>query len=171
MKPVDIKLSQEQIDKAVDWCMNVRSHKGKDLKFDVNNTSRGVDIMGRLGEIAASEVFGGEIDWSLHGGGDPGHDIYIFGKSAQVKTSSLPTLIFNDENQFIADVAILVQLIGTKTEPQNINNIWRVWGVVSKPKFMRLHIKKNYGYGERLILQANHLKSPNEFVQIMTSPF
>lgn len=170
MKPVDIRLTQEQIDKAVDWCMNVRSHKGRDLKFDVNNSSRGVDIMGRLGEIAATQVFGGEIDWSLHGGGDPGFDTHFFGLSAAIKTSSLPTLIFNDESYFTTDIAVLVQLVGDKTQPQQLSNIWRVWGVVSREKFMRLHMKKNYGYGERLILQANHLKSPSEFIGLMTSP-
>jgi hypothetical protein len=112
--------------------------------------------MGYLGELAAAKVYNTKTDDRVLTGGDAGHDLVIDGKTYQVKTTVTKELIFNSKELFSADYAILVTLIGDRTQP-HINSQFIVWGDISKEKFLQVCYEKDYGYGVRYVCQIDDL--------------
>lgn len=161
MSFVDVRLSADEVAKCVAFTDLVWANKTEfgvvDRKFDRNNSSYSVSLMGKLGEVAACNVFGGELDWSVSPSGDDGSDTYLDGMSVQIKTSTRPLLIFNDAGCFSSDSAILVQLLGDRNCPESPESVWRVWGIVSRARFMRLCYEHDFGYGVRLVLDREHV--------------
>ena len=157
---VIITLTNEEILTSLNFINNMREdkheHNVKDKKFDSKNTSYSVNLMGHLGECAASRVYGGRVDTNVRTGGDAGYDLDIGGLTYQVKTSTTRDLIFNAPELFSADRAILVTLIGDRTQP-HVNSKFIVWGHISRRKFMEVYQYRNYGYGDRLVCGLEYL--------------
>lgn len=158
---IKVYLTKEEIQASIAFADNLQKNKVIDKKFDRNNTSWAVSLMGHLGEKAAAKVYGGNVDHSLLKGGDDGTDLTIDGITYQVKTSTTTSLIFNSWQDFIADKAILVQLIGDKTQP-HINSHFLVWGDITKDRFQRHYHVKNYGYGDRIVCEMKWLEEAKE---------
>jgi hypothetical protein len=157
---VQIQLTPEEIESSLQFVDAMRQDKKEfnvtDKKFDAKNTSWAVNLMGYLGELAAAKVYNTKTDDRVLTGGDAGHDLVINGKTYQVKTTVTKELIFNSKELFSADYAILVTLIGDRTQP-HINSEFVVWGDISKEKFLQVCYEKDYGYGARYVCQVNDL--------------
>ena len=157
---VIVRLTEEEILNSLNFVNNMREdkyeHSVKDKKFDSKNTSYSVNLLGHLGEQAAARVYGGDVDTTVRTGGDAGYDLLIGGLKYQVKTSTTRDLIFNDAELFNADRAILVTLVGDRTQPHR-DSEFIVWGHISKRKFMEVFRYHDYGYGKRLVCGIEHL--------------
>ena len=169
---VDVVLTPDEVARCVaftDACVVNKSEFAVfDRKFDRRNSSYAVSLMGKLGEVAAARVFGCELDWSVSPSGDDGDDTVLCGFSCQIKSSTLPLLIFNDAGCFSSDSAVLVQLLGDRQRPDASDSVWRVWGVVSRKKFFNLCYERDFGYGSRLCLGVDFLTGPDAFLQLMS---
>jgi hypothetical protein len=157
---VEVKLSPEEIQSALQFVEAMREDKKEynvvDKKFDAKNTSWAVNLMGYLGELAAAKVYKTTTDNRVLTGGDAGHDLVVDDKTYQVKTTVTKELIFNSKELFSADYAILVTLIGDRTQP-HIDSRFIVWGDISREDFLKVCKEKNYGYGERFVCDVNAL--------------
>lgn len=158
---IDVYLTKEEIDSALNFVNAMRhdkkEHSVVDKKFDAKNTSWAVNLMGYLGEVAVAKTYNVLTDSRVLTGGDAGYDLIINGKTVQVKTSITNQLIFNAKNLFSADYAILVQLIGDRTNP-HIDSYFRIWGDISKEKFLDVCFEKDYGYGTRYVCNYSDLR-------------
>lgn len=157
---VEVRLTPEEIESSLQFVDAMRKDKQEfnvtDKKFDANNTSWAVNLMGYLGELAAAKVYKTTTDDRVLTGGDAGHDLVIDGKTYQVKTTVTKELIFNSKELFTADYAILVTLIGDRTQP-HINSRFVVWGDISRDKFLDVCYEKDFGYGVRYVCEIDDL--------------
>ena len=157
---VEIRLTQEEIDSSLAFVDAMRSDKKEhnvvDKKFDSKNTSWAVNLMGHLGEKAVAKVYEVAVDDRVLTGGDEGYDLVIKNKTVQVKTTITNQLIFNSKELFSADYAILVTLVGDRTQP-HVNSHFVVWGDISKDKFIDVCFEKDFGYGVRYVCNIEDL--------------
>jgi len=158
---IDIELTEDEIMDALRFVHRVRENKKQyevvDKKFDKNNSSYSVNLMGQLGEVACGKGLGLEVDRSISPSGDNGHDLSTsLGKNIQVKTSTLDKLIFNAPELFVSDYAVLVQFFGDKQIP-HVDSKFTIVGWVTRELFLANHYKHDYGYGIRLVMDANQL--------------
>ena len=157
---VEVELTPEEIESSLQFVDAMRKDKQEfnvtDKKFDAKNTSWAVNLMGYLGELAAAKVYKTTTDDRVLTGGDAGHDLVIDGKTYQVKTTVTKELIFNSKELFTADYAILVTLIGDRTQP-HINSRFIVWGDISRDKFLQVCYEKDFGYGVRYVCEIDDL--------------
>lgn len=157
---VEVELTPEEIESSLQFVDAMRKDKQEfnvtDKKFDAKNTSWAVNLMGYLGELAAAKVYKTTTDDRVLTGGDAGHDLVINGKTYQVKTTVTKELIFNSKELFTADYAILVTLVGDRTQP-HINSRFIVWGDISRDKFLQLCYEKDFGYGVRYVCEIDDL--------------
>ena len=133
-----------------------KEHNVVDKKFDSKNTSWAVNLMGHLGEKAVAKVYEVAVDDRVLTGGDEGYDLVIKNKTVQVKTTITNQLIFNSKELFSADYAILVTLVGDRTQP-HVNSHFVVWGDISKDKFIDVCFEKDFGYGVRYVCNIEDL--------------
>ncbi len=157
---IEIELSKSEVDNALDFVHRMREdkkeHSVTDKKFDSNNTSWAVNLMGYLGELAVAKAYDVNPDTRVLTGGDEGHDLIINGKKIQVKTTTTSKLIFNSKELFSADYAILVQLLGDKRMP-HLKPQFIIWGCISKEKFLDVCYEQDFGYGIRFVCNINDL--------------
>ncbi len=157
---VEVELTPEEIESSLQFVDAMRKDKQEfnvtDKKFDAKNTSWAVNLMGYLGELAAAKVYKTTTDDRVLTGGDAGHDLVIDGKTYQVKTTVTKELIFNSKELFTADYAILVTLVGDRTQP-HINSRFIVWGDISRDKFLQVCYEKDFGYGVRYVCEIDDL--------------
>lgn len=155
-----ITLTEQEIQDSLKFVNEMREdkheHNVRDQKFDSKNTSYSVNLMGHLGERAAARVYGGSVDTTVRTAGDAGYDLYVGGLRYQVKTSTTRDLIFNAPELFNADRAILVTLVGDRTQPHR-DSKFIVWGHISRRRFMEVFKYHNYGYGDRLVCGLEYL--------------
>ncbi len=160
MKPFIIKLTDEEVSNALAFIDEMRGDKIEksvtDKKFDKNNTSYAVNLMGYLGEVAVAKMLEVPTDTTVRTAGDDGYDLVFEGKTIQVKTSVLPSLIFNDVELFTADYAILVQLIGDRQNP-HVDSEFHIHGWITREEFKNTCYRKDYGYGERFVVDSDKL--------------
>jgi hypothetical protein len=163
-----IELTEDEIMDSLRFVHRVRENKKQyevtDKKFDKNNSSYSVNLMGRLGEVACGKVLGLQVDETITPSGDNGHDlITAMGKNIQVKTSTLSQLIFNAPELFVSDVAVLVRFYGDKQLP-HVDSKFEVLGWITRESFLANHYLHDYGYGTRLVMDANQLKPMEELI-------
>jgi hypothetical protein len=159
---VDVELTLDEIMDALRFVHLVRENKKQyevtDKKFDRNNSSYSVNLMGQLGEMACGKGLGLQVDRTVTPSGDNGHDLSTaLGKNIQVKTSTLPQLIFNAPELFVSDYAVLVQFFGDKQLP-HVDSKFSLIGWTTRELFLANHYKHDYGYGIRLVMDANQLQ-------------
>lgn len=163
-----IELTEDEIMDSLRFVHRVRENKKQyevtDKKFDKNNSSYSVNLMGRLGEVACGKVLGLRVDETITPSGDNGHDlISAMGKNIQVKTSTLSQLIFNAPELFVSDVAVLVKFYGDKQLP-HVDSKFEVLGWITRESFLANHYLHDYGYGTRLVMDADQLRPMEELV-------
>lgn len=174
LKPIRIQLTPKQISHTVDWvneCQNLkRNSNATDHWFDKNQTSNSVALVGKLGEIAAQQIFGGTIDWDIHIHGDNGQDLKLKHHTALVKTNTYQGdprkvhLIVNTlEEVQRADASILVHLQGNKHKPDDPDNIWEICGIISQAKYLKHHKTRDYSNGTRTYVTKESLTHPHTY--------
>jgi len=165
-KPVEIRLTEDEVQNALDFIHNMREtkqkHNSKDMMFDLNNTSEGINIVGHLGEIAAAKYLEVTVNQEIYIKGDDGTDLDLNGISIQVKTSKLPKLIFNKESDFATDVAVLSQFVGKDNRHAEKDPVFHLWGWITKEEFMDKYYQYDFGYGTRLVVESIQLKPIEE---------
>ncbi len=140
-----------------------KQHEVVDKKFDRNNSSYSVNLMGRLGEVVVAKTLQIPTDDSITAGGDVGYDLVShLGKRIAVKTSTLDSLIFNKIEDFSADIAILVKFVGDKQIPHADGKFF-ILGWIDHQTFVDTFHWHDYGYGNRLVLNASQLKPIEEY--------
>jgi hypothetical protein len=168
-QPIEVELTEDEVQKSLDFVENMRRdkvhHNVTDRMFDRKNTSEGINIIGHLGEAAVAKVLGLTPDTSVLTGGDDGNDLTLGSTTIQVKTSVLPSLIFNAPELFKSDVAILAQYTGVDKTRSQEDPKFVVWGWIEREVFLVLHHKKDYGYGTRLVMGASMLHSLDSLVE------
>lgn len=173
-----IELSHPQIKRAQDWVIEKhvvkRAAGSVDLFFSERSSDTvSVDLMGRLGEIAAATAFGLDwdraLDWTIVAGGDSGIDLVSHGYRWDVKTTTTAYLAFNGMPAFRADAAILVQLDGAMAEPDRVGRGYDVSRVCSRQRFLRDAEDRDFGYGVRKVIAADKLRRSEEFLAAIRS--
>jgi hypothetical protein len=157
---VEVHLTKEEINSCLVFVEAMRNNKQEhnviDKKFDSKNTSWAVNLMGYLGEKAVAKVYEVAVDDRVLTGGDEGYDLIINNKTVQIKTTTTNQLIFNSKELFSADYAILVTLVGDRTQP-HIDSHFIIWGDISKNKFNEVCFEKDFGYGIRYVCNMEDL--------------
>ena len=157
---VEVHLTEKEINSCLVFVEAMRNNKQEhnvvDKKFDSKNTSWAVNLMGYLGEKAVAKVYEVAVDDRVLTGGDEGYDLVINNKTVQIKTTTTNQLIFNSKELFSADYAILVTLVGDRTQP-HINSHFIIWGDISKDKFNDVCFEKDFGYGIRYVCNIENL--------------
>jgi len=160
-----VTLTEDELMDSLRFVHRVRENKKEydvvDKKFDKGNTSYSVNLLGRLGEVAVSKVLRVPTDDSITPSGDGGYDLETSTQRIQVKTSTLPQLIFNAPELFSADIAVLVHFTGDKVLP-HVDGIYDVLGWIDRETFLAKHYNHDYGYGMRLVMNADQLKPMEE---------
>lgn len=167
---IEVTVSKERVAETLEFVKAMREAKEKynvtDKMFDRNNTSEGINIIGHLGEQAIGQALGFPVDTTVLVGGDNGSDMTVGDITIQVKTSQLKSLIFNAPWLFKSDIAILVQFVGEDKTRSEEDPRFVIWGYVDKATFKQNHYKRDYGYGERLVMDAKDLL-PIESLQLL----
>ena len=162
-KPVEVELEPDLVKKSVDFCKKLQedkqANKVTDLMFDKKNDSFNINLLGHLGEVAVGKVLNVPIDYEIRTHGDAGWDTVIEGRTVQIKTSNLPSLIFNSPRVFKAQIAVLVQFLGEDRQNADKDPRFKVWGWCTREEFMKMHYKQDYGYGA---VSYTHLTLPTK---------
>lgn len=167
---IEVTVSPERVQETITFVKNMRlakeKHQVADKMFDRNNTSEGINIIGHLGEQAVGQALGFDVDTTVMIGGDQGYDMKDkLGATIQVKTSQLKSLIFNASWLFKSDIAIQVQYVGNDKTKSEEDPRFIIWGYIDKATFKANHYKKDYGYGERLVMDVSDLKPIEDFLE------
>jgi hypothetical protein len=167
---IEVLVSPERVKETLEFVKAMREVKEKnnvtDRMFDRNNTSAGINVIGHLGEQAIGQALGFPVDTTVLVGGDNGSDMEVNGTTIQVKTSQLKCLIFNQLWQFKSDIAILVQYIGADKTKSEEDPMFVILGYIDKATFKEKHYRKDYGYGERYVMDAKDLLPIEELTLI-----
>jgi hypothetical protein len=159
---IEVTVSPERVKETLEFVKAMREAKQKhnveDKMFDRNNTSEGINIIGHLGEQAIGQALGIPVDTTVMIGGDDGSDMKVGDTTIQVKTSQLKSLIFNASWLFKSDIAVQVQYVGNDKTKSEEDPRFIIWGYIDKATFKANHYKKDYGYGERLVMDVSDLK-------------
>jgi len=169
-QPIEVTLTPEEVFRSLDFVQTMRQTKTLEKMFDLNNTSEGINIIGHLGETSVAKVLGINSDTTVLVGGDTGNDLMLGNTAIQVKTSVLPSLIFNSADLFVSDVAVLTQFIGEDKRESHKDPRFHVWGWIEKDIFLRDYYLRNYGYGTRLVLDSIKLHTLDSLVETALNP-
>jgi hypothetical protein len=120
---------------------------------DKNQTDRIANIRGLWAEIAVAYLYDTTIDETQRPGGDHGIDLYIDGRTVQVKynTYYYGDLYFNSLDEFVCELAFLVVPGGRR------DGLVYVVGWITREEFENIHTVKDYGYGDRVRVEQKHL--------------
>jgi hypothetical protein len=111
------------------------------------------DIDGARAEFAVAKLYGLEPP-TLNVAGDEGCDLWFGQVSIDVKFTRTSALIFDNLHKFRADVAVLVEPHGERPERMT------VVGWSTRDHFKDHAVVKQMKYGEKLVMDREHLKSP-----------
>lgn len=155
-------------------------------KTDIFNDQE-VDRLGIIGEYAAADVFGVDIDWNITVHGDKGHDLILPNKwTAAVKFNhryegylmieGRDTDTDDELSDLTTDVLILTH---TFCEPkQNICHCHKkllnplipstviIAGWISRQEFMKVKGEANWGAGVRHFVEVSDLHHPCELMAL-----
>ena len=134
--------------RAVNEALQTRSNN-----FTPHRTEFELHYVGVMGEFVVARALGVSVDRSVKIGSDNGIDLMFRDASIQVKASTYtgnePSLIFNDLEEFKADLAVGVQILcPVRTS---------IMGWMSREDFLTKHKIANYGYGNRFVVGQKQL--------------
>jgi hypothetical protein len=123
------------------------------------------NILGFKAEYAVAKVLGCKLP-SLNIVTDGGVDLWADDVAIDVKyTKNTTELIFDDYKEFKADVAVLVR-------PTDKEDVLEILGYLDKEKFVGMAVDKDYGYGERKVVDAELLDPiQNLWTKVIDSRF
>jgi hypothetical protein len=125
----------------------------KSFAARVGNDNYERNLVGLLGEYAVAKYFREPMDLFIDLGGDNNiTDLVIGNMTTSVKCSyyaESPHLIFNTLDEFRQDVAILASVL----EPSRV----QLHGWTSRERFRELHKRRDFGYGERCVVDESDL--------------
>ena len=127
-------------------------------RLENKNQSRlDANIMGFMAEFAVCRVLGAEAP-RLNFATDGGVDLWLGDVTIDVKYTSKKTskLIFDSVDKFKSQVAILV------TATDNMD-VMEILGWCGKGRFIEDSYGKDFGYGERLVMDADKLQPIEQF--------
>lgn len=113
-------------------------------------------------EYAVEKLTGVPMNYTVTPGGGAANTVTIGGRRCLVRASD-DLLIFNDVAAFDADAAILVSPTGSERDPFSGSHPrhWRrnvtVKGWIDRDTFLRQCVKRDLGYGPRLVLRDGQL--------------
>ena len=124
-------------------------------KHDESKSEFELHYIGAMGEYAVSKEHGAPMDERVHLGGDDGVDFVINGYECHVKTFTYtgpnPEFFIDDIDCFTAEIGIGTRVLSpTRVE---------ISGCISRKRFEKYMVKKEYGYGSRLMVPC-HLLQP-----------
>jgi hypothetical protein len=165
---IEVTLTEDELIDSLRFVHRVREkkrhHDVVDKKFDRNNSSYSVNLMGRLGEVVVAKTLQIPTDDSVTAGGDVGFDLVShLGNTIAVKTSTLDSLIFNKIEDFSASIALLVKFVGDKQLPHDGGKFFII-GWISRQDFIDNHYLHDYGYGMRLVIDGDKLNPIEEYL-------
>ena len=126
-----------------------------------NHTDFATNYIGMLGEIAVSKALFIPIRTEITIGGDQNVDMTHHGKTIQIKTSSHAYvkgeryLIFNNREEFSADLAILCSIQSPA--------VVKIHGFISQKKFLLNCEQQDFGYGIRCVVSEKFLTNIDRF--------
>lgn len=125
-------------------------HMNKGPRLDDPKQSRvEANKIGFMAEFAVCRAFGTEPP-RLNIATDGGVDLWMDDISVDVKLTNTGKLIFDSMDKFKANVAVLAT---TTDEPDCI----KLLGWTGRTRFEEMHHKHDFGYGERLVMDADDL--------------
>ena len=127
-------------------------------RLENNNQSRlDANIFGFMAEFAVCRVLGTEPP-RLNFATDGGVDLWLGDVTIDVKYTARKTskLIFDSVDKFKSQVAILV------TATDNMD-VMEILGWCSKGRFIEDSYSKDFGYGKRLVMDADKLQPIEQF--------
>lgn len=168
--PIEITLTAEEVAEGLAFVRKVRENKEKhgvrDMMFDLNNTSEGINTVGHLGEVAAAKLLGLEVNRDIYVHGDGGLDLELDGTTIQVKTSKLAKMIFNHHLDFSTDIAVLSQYVGKDNRNAQDDPRFLIWGWIDKEGFMEKYYPYDFGYGSRLVVESIQLNPIESLLKV-----
>lgn len=124
-------------------------------KIASDRSSIEINADGLLSEGAVAAEFRLRADTSFRPRGDGGRDLRSPGGDAiDVKSSSLPYLIFNRVRDFRSDVAFLTRVEG---------DLVTLVGWTLRSVFRELSETRNFGYGDRAVMHSSLLLPVGEY--------
>ena len=152
---------------ANDLCDYKRSIGVKSKNFDKGRISDySLTVFGVLGEVAVAKYLGVPVDYDFYPGTDGGKDLEYAGRIIQIKTATKRTdLIFDDLNDFQADIAILVKHLGGNRDTVETDPRFGIVGWIERDDFMKSYQVKNYGFGDRAMVTERFLSPISAFCQ------
>lgn len=125
-------------------------HMGKGPRLENPRQERvNANWWGFMAEFAVCRVFGLELP-RLNVATDGGVDLWLGDISVDVKFSQTNKLIFDSEEKFRANVALLVV-------PGGEADVLELAGWIGRTAFLENCGKHDFGYGERLVMDADNL--------------
>jgi len=126
------------------------------------NTQSQADLLGVLGEYAASKYLNIPFDTSINLNGDGGEvDMFLGENSIQVKSTKYTTgrLVFNKKEEIKADINIFVYC--------NIENKFaRILGFIKRDDVFDVLYEKDLGHGVRFCVDQEKLSPISEILEI-----
>jgi hypothetical protein len=118
-----------------------------------------------MGQYAVSKYLGVPMDWSICVGGNKNPHFTVNGITMRVQTPTHhpPVLKLNRVEDFYTD--LMVVCMEWPGEP----GVIAIYGCVSRDRFLREHMLKDFGYGKRLTLMSWDL-TPIADYQIEAAP-
>ena len=130
--------------------ITVTSYVGK------TNTTEKLNFVGLLAEIAVAKYFDANIDENIYEVGDGGNpDIDLGSVTLEVRGTQYypPDLIVSFINKSRATAYVLCLVNPVVNEECTID----IYGCVSRKRFNKEYIIKNYGYGDRYVMEPQNL--------------
>jgi hypothetical protein len=158
---IRIELTPEELTKLYRNAVNrdaPKNARGIKAPNTFKKTTLELHLLEVTGQYAVSKYLDEPMDWSIKmAGNKTGIHLYASGFSLCVQTPSYhpPILKFNRASDFTADLAVLCY--------QADQNIVDIHGCVSRERFLREHLKQNFGHGNRLTMPSWNLTSIEEF--------
>ena len=168
-QPIMVTVDQERVQETLEFVERMRedkvAHNVTDRMFDITNTSEGINVLGHLGEQAVAQILGINTDTTIRTHGDDGWDLEYHNIQLQVKTSNTPKLIFNAPHLFSAEAGILAQFVGEDKRTAELDPSFVVWGWITHKEFMQRHYVKNFGYGDRWVVDSGYLHALDSILE------
>jgi len=125
-------------------CKEINKIKKVDLTRNKDRNPVKIMFLGLRAQYAVNTVMGDPYDWSVHEGNDRGVDGEVHGKTYQVKYTKHvhdPYLKFDNEQPFIADLAILTVPLTEERDDMNV----RIVGYIEADLFFNLCVTMTWG--------------------------
>lgn len=159
-EPITVMLSEGEMELArrvASLRNNPKVEAGTTNHRVANRSDWRLHFDGVRAEVACGKYFGYPIDISFSFGGDDKRaDLYVGEWRVEVKacTHQPPIVKFNALTDFVADVVVVAYVY--PVDHKLAANV-ELWGCCSRHRFAKAYSQRDFGYGERAILDPSLL--------------